>query len=365
MYKRRMTLTHLSDEDLITSLKSVCFEQRRLLGRLLLHLIEVDIRRLDRRSACSSMFDFCTRRLGMSESEACRRIAAAKLVKEFPCLLEYLENGDINLTALLLLRDHFTTNNVHDVVAAVRGKSKREVLELIAARAPKPDVLPTITPLPPTPAVSPSPAQETPPAGLEPLAPTRHRLELTVSDEIRAKLERARDLMSHTLSHGNLEAVLDKALDALLAKLEKDRPGDGIPADVRRAVFARDGEQCTFCDAHGERCQERRWLELDHIVPKAREGASDLQNLRVVCRAHNRLYAEQAFGREHVARRIYLRQRRREEDDALDVVRAALTSMGFRATEVRRTMTDAFPPDMGALPPKPEMIRIALRRLVP
>ena len=287
--------------------------------------------------------------------------------EEFPCLLDYLENGDISLTALLLLRDHFTTDNVHDVVAAARGKSKREVLELIAARAPKPDVLPTITPLPPTPSppAAPSPAPVTPPARIEPLAPTRHRLELTVSDEIRAKLERARDLISHSLSNGDLEAVLDKALDALLAKLEKDRPGDGIPADVRRAVFARDGEQCTFCDAHGDRCQERRWLELDHIVPKARGGESDAPNLRVLCRAHNQLYAEQVFGREHVARRIYLRQRRQEEDDALDVVRRALTNMGFRAAEVRRTMAEAFPPDVTTLPSKPEMIRIALSRLVP
>ena len=361
-----MTLAHLSDEDLLTSLESVCFEQRRLLGRLLLHLIEVDVRRLDRRSACSSMFDFCTRRLGMGESEACRRISAAKLVKEFPCLLDYLECGHINLTALLLLRDHFTTDNVHDIVAAARGKSKREVLELIAARAPKPDVLPTITPLPPAPTLpsSPSPAPETPQVRIEPLAPTRHRLELTVSDEIRAKLERARDLMSHGSSNGNLEAVLDKALDALLAKLEKDRPGDGIPTDVRRTVFARDGEQCTFCDAQGNRCRERRWLELDHIVPKARGGASDAANLRVVCRAHNQLYAEQAFGRDHVGRRIYLRQRRKEDDD-LEVVRGALTKMGFRATEVRRTMTEAFPPDAATLPPRPEMIRIALRLLVP
>ena len=361
-----MTLTHLSNEELLISLKSVCFEQRRLLGRLLLHLIEVDARRLHRRSACSSMFDFCTRRLGMSESEACRRIAAAKLVKAFPCLLDYLERGDINLTALLLLRDHFTTDNVHAVVAAVRGRSKREVLELIAARAPKPDVLPTITPLPraaSTPA-PPSPALVGAPARIDPLAPTRHRLELTVSDEIRAKLERARDLMSHR-SKGDLEAVLDKALDALLAKLEKDRPGDGIPVEVRRAVFARDGEQCTYRDAEGNRCQERRWLELDHIVPKARGGGSDASNLRVVCRAHNHLYAEHAFGREHVARQIYLRQRRNEDEDALEVVRRALTKMGFRSIDVRRAMTEAFPPATITLPPKPEMIRIALALLVP
>src|SRR5579872_6769892 len=142
-----MTLAHLSDEELLGSLTNVCFETRRLLGRLLLHLIEVEARRLDLRSACSSMFDFCIRRLGMSESEAFRRIDAARLVKRFPCLLEALERGDINLTTMLVLRDHFTTDNVYELVRAATGKTKREVQELVAARAPKPDVFPTITEL--------------------------------------------------------------------------------------------------------------------------------------------------------------------------------------------------------------------------
>ena len=70
-----MTLANLSDEDLLSSLSAVCFEARRALGRLLVHLIEVEERRLDLRLACSSLYDFCLRRLGFSESEAVRRIA--------------------------------------------------------------------------------------------------------------------------------------------------------------------------------------------------------------------------------------------------------------------------------------------------
>ncbi len=194
-----MTLTNLSDEELLTSLSAVYTETRRLLGRLLLHLIEVEARRLDLRSACSSLFDFCQRRLGMSESEAVRRIEAARLVRRFPTLLGYIERGEIHMTALLLLRHELTDDNIEELVAASAGKTKREVQELLAARAPKPDVLPTITAMPtPSPLQSPSPA----PASssrerLEPLAPSRHRLELTISTDVCAKLERARDLMSH------------------------------------------------------------------------------------------------------------------------------------------------------------------------
>ena len=79
-----MTLTNLSDAELLSSLSVVWVETRRLLGRLLLHLIEVEERRLDLRSACSSLYDFCQRRLGLSESAAVRRIEAARLVRRFP-----------------------------------------------------------------------------------------------------------------------------------------------------------------------------------------------------------------------------------------------------------------------------------------
>ena len=301
-----MTLANLSDEELLSSLSAVCFEARRLLGRLLLHLIEVETRRLDLRSACSSLFDFCQRRLGMSEGEAVRRIEAARLVKRFPSLLGHVERGEIHLTALCLLRDHFTDDNVHELIAAASGKTKRELQELLAARAPKADVLPTITALPAQPVSpsSPSPAQ-VPAARLEPLAPTRHRLELTVSDDVRAKLERARDLMSHRIRRNDLETVLDHALDALLAKLEKERVGDGIPRAVRREVFERDGERCTFTDDRGNRCPARADLEIDHIVPRARGGTNDAENLRVVCRA-----AQQAL------RRASLRPRSRGGADS-------------------------------------------------
>jgi hypothetical protein len=353
-----MSLSNLSDEEVLSSLSAVCVETRRLLGRLLLHLIEVEARDLHVKAACSSLYEFCQRRLAMSESEAFRRIDAAHLVRRFPSLLGYVERGEINLTALLLLRDHFTNDNVHRLVAAARGKTKREIQELLAAKAPKPDVLPTITALPlPAPSPSPSPARVTPPR-LEPLAPSRHRLELTVSGEVRAKLERARDLMSHRIRHNDLEAVLDHALDALLAKLEKERVGEGVPRAVRREVFERDGERCTFKDEQGNRCAARSDLELDHIVPPARGGTHDATNLRVVCGAHNRLYAEQAFGREHVERQIHLRQRRSNEP-TLDIARRALANLGFRSADIQRALGRALPPDTPP-PPMPELLRTAI-----
>ena len=69
-------------------------------------------RRLDLRAACSSMFDFCVRRLGMSEGAAYRRITAARLVRRFPCLLAVIERGELHLSTLVLLREHLNDTNV-------------------------------------------------------------------------------------------------------------------------------------------------------------------------------------------------------------------------------------------------------------
>jgi len=51
------------------------------------------------------------------------------------------------------------------------------------------------------------------------------------------------------------------------------------------------------------------YLEIDHIVPQAKGGKGTTDNLRVRCRAHNRLAAENEFGREHVERKIDERRR--------------------------------------------------------
>ncbi|MCA9726388.1 MAG: HNH endonuclease [Candidatus Eisenbacteria bacterium] len=76
-----------------------------------------------------------------------------------------------------------------------------------------------------------------------------------------------------------------------------------VPLRVRDQVFVRDGFQCTFVGPEG-RCPERRGLEIDHRDPVARGGTDDPANLRVLCRAHNQLMAERAFGAEFMRTRV-------------------------------------------------------------
>ena len=70
-----------------------------------------------------------------------------------------------------------------------------------------------------------------------------------------------------------------------------------VPASVKRAVWQRDGGRCTFVGDSGHRCASRTRLEYDHVEPVAAGGRATVKGLRLRCRAHNQLAAEQAFGR--------------------------------------------------------------------
>src|SRR5262249_37111753 len=178
-----MNLENLSNEELLSGLHALVGQGRILLARLLAYLGEVEERRLDLESACSSLWDFCVRRLGMGDDEACRRVAAARLIRQFPVALGMIERGEIHLTGLLLLRDHLTHDNQQELLSAAIHKTKSEILHLIAKRFPRADapclvqpltIAPT-TSLQDAPSAAPVSAEAPPPRTprIEPLSPER------------------------------------------------------------------------------------------------------------------------------------------------------------------------------------------------
>ena len=379
----------LSDEDLEKSLLEVSFQGHRLLAAQLVHLSEIEHRRRELEAGYSSLYDFCTRRLGMSNGEAYRRISACRLLRRFPSLVTPLARGDINLCAIVLLRDVLTDDNVDDVAERASNKTTRQVEELVARLAPKPDVPSRMRALPASaprtevmPFVDAAKPQQAPKntQRVVPLSEQRHRIEFTASTALRKKIERIADLMRHANPKGDLEMIFDRAADLLLAQLERKRLGktkrprkskgseDGIPQEVRRAVFERDGERCTYESPDGRRCEATTFLELDHVDAQANGGPHTLENLRVRCFPHNKLHAEKTFGRKHVEERIRFRQRKAHRvkeapvDDALEIARSGLVNLGYRDKEARRALSivgERHASDVEALTPE-TVIREAL-----
>ena len=313
-------LRSISDDELLHRLSELLKQSRRVDSELVAHIGEVDERRLYAREACSSMFAYCTEVLHLSEAESYFRIAVARAARRFPTLLVMLGDGRLHLSGIALLAPRLTEENCEEALARATHKSKRQIEELVAELAPKPDA-PTVIRKLPTPPAAPAvqlfPERVTPlvhtapPQKLEPLAPERYKVSFTASSELREKLERLQDLMD-----GDLAAVIEAAVTEKLERLEAKRYAETknprknlagtdtsaksryVPAAVRRAVSIRDGHRCAFVDKSGRRCTKRHALEFHHHDPFGRGGDHDPGQISLMCRVHNVYLAEREYGTE-------------------------------------------------------------------
>jgi hypothetical protein len=222
--------------------------------------------------ASPSMFAYCTEVLHLSEAEAYLRIAAARASREHPVLLEMLADGRLHLTAIARLAPHLTTENRDTLLERAAHKTKRQIEELVAELAPRPDV-PAMMRKVPTPQAPPASAisagSEAPaslrpwpdgvaaaedelrpdavasahlglrpddvpgpaasdrprPAVVEPLAPARYKVQFTASAALHDKLERLCALMRSSVPDGDLAAIIEQAVTEKLERLEARRFG--------------------------------------------------------------------------------------------------------------------------------------------
>jgi hypothetical protein len=69
--ERHSALTRLSDDDLLSEVKTLAAGERQATARLIAALAELDARRLYLGEGCSSLFTYCTEVLHLSEHAAC------------------------------------------------------------------------------------------------------------------------------------------------------------------------------------------------------------------------------------------------------------------------------------------------------
>ncbi len=177
----------------------------------------------------------------------------------------------------------------------------------------------------PAPNLVAAPPHRPPAPELRAVGEAQWSLRVTLDAEAKRDLETLTHLLAHKVPTGNLGAVLKEALRCAIQKHgvrkgalapaqrrtapePKEAPSrspsgrPAVPAEVRRQVWARDGGRCSFIAQDGTRCESRWQLELDHVVPWARGGSPTVDNLRLRCRGHNLLHADQVFGRDHMDR---------------------------------------------------------------
>ncbi len=372
----RFDLSQLSHEAVDIGFAQRVAKDRALTAELLAYLGEVGARGRHLKFGYSSLYDYCTKRFGMSEDVAKKRIRLARLARRHPALLGHVADGRIGLTALLMMSPVLFAAKPGEgdaLLAEASGKTNDEIARLLVARAPKPntptsiealatnDTAPAPAPTPaaptlfseeigaarpPVPSSSREAGQSTGPESraphaapsaaprthFAPLAPARFEFRTTLDEQTVAELREAAELLSHVIPNGDLGLVLARLVRVGLQQTRKQRQAEtdrprasrtaertaGIPESVVRQVYARDKGVCTFRGEDGHVCGSRWQVEIDHVVPRAKGGESTLDNLRLLCRAYNQHEAERVFGEGFMrGKRAWRMGRGRQADDSV------------------------------------------------
>jgi len=365
------SLSHLPDQTLLRNLSTLIAQDRVTTAELLAHLAEVDARKLYLPAGYPSMYLYCVHELRLCEQAAFKRIRAARAARRYPAILPALADGRLHLSTVVLLAPYLSPGTSDKLLCAAEHKTKPQIEQLLAERFPRSEVLSMVEALPsPRPSVERDPAEVARPTAqlspgtvgppieqehvqgsiedrgpqlspgtvalggnpaprskVVPIATERFAIQVTIGKTAHDKLRHAQALLSYRISAGDLAGVLERVLDLAITQLEKQkfaatskpRASQGrpinprtIPARVRRAVWQRDGGQCTFVSSAGHRCSARERLEFDHVDPVARGGQATVGTIRLRCRAHNQYAAECAFGAEFMRRKRQQARERRE-----------------------------------------------------
>lgn len=366
------SLTHLSDERLVLDTKRLIARDRATTASLIAHLAEIDRRKLYLPAGFASMFEYCVEELGMSEDQACNRIEVARKAREFPVLLAAIEDGRLSQSAIRELAPHLTAENASELIGQASRLRRHQLRLLLAQRLPQAEALRldggvialgqgaaeslAATHLSAHARIDPPPQNHA-----KPLSPNRFALDFTISSESHDRMRYFQSLVGVS----NLGSTFERLLEISIPRVEKQKFGAAtrprkrdkrspnpryIPMDVRRAVWMRDEGRCTFESDAGRRCTVSGRVEFDHVIPVARGGLASVENLRLLCRAHNQYEAERLMGADFM-------ERKRESNEK-DVV-AALRSLRARPAEAKAAAGHAMriAPDASL----EEQIRIALR----
>jgi hypothetical protein len=347
-------LKSISDSDLLSTTKRLASEERRIGIEVLHHLKEIDARKLFASLGFSSLFAYCITELGYSEGGAHRRISAMRLLRDVPEYEAKLERGEVTVATLSQVQSFlnqekkqfgkdYSLEEKTELLAKVEGKSFHQTERVLAT-------------------VSPQSARE---EKARPINEEETEIRFTASRELMTKMEKLRNLLGHkpeTQTYaGLIEELVNLGIKKLdpLEKAEKNRQKEKVKAErkntakeislvkaaaeepslppvevavpsndkmtndqkngenfrnvkvmsryisaaTKRSVWHRDGGRCTFVDSKtGRRCGSQHSLEYEHIQPFALGGRSNLENLKLLCPAHNRYAAIQVFGLQKMQR---------------------------------------------------------------
>lgn len=302
-----MDFTQISNSELIFRMEKLVRTERKITHLVLLHIAEIEDRKLFAEMGYDGMYAYLTRGLGYSEGSAYRRLQSARLLTQVPSVAQKIEEGHLNLTQLTQVQkclkesaktgEEISTERTLEVLSKLENKNSWETQRTLALEMDLPVVV-----------------REK----IQPQKDDSVRLEITLTQDQFAELETAKSLLSHICPDGSWSEVI-----ATLAKKFNHKkvsnpqnstrsaiargvsvgpqssrnktPRKYISIHYKRLLLNKARHHCEYQNPQtGQRCTSQYQLEVDHRQPLALGGNNELSNLRILCRTHNVLVAKHA-----------------------------------------------------------------------
>jgi hypothetical protein len=243
------TLEGLSTEALTDSAEKLALAEKRNVALLIAHIAEMSRRKAELECGYKNIFEYCVRKLHLSEGSVTLRLQVANVSRRFPQILVALAENRISLTVAGHLAPHLREDNVDKLLSDCAGMTKRTVEEYLVTLRPKPVFNPSIRKKPsprqesdkaraegqqettqegeqprkadPVPPVEETPSQPPPSASpnlLEPARPDTFNFRFSANGNFKAKFERLAEVLGIENPLKHMAEIFEQAVDISLEK---------------------------------------------------------------------------------------------------------------------------------------------------
>ena len=311
-----MNLKLMNDQSLLLEVKSAIAREKIATLHLLETFREVERRKLHLELGYASLFEFALKYAGLSEGSAHRRISAMRLMRDDADAKKQVESGALSVTNAARIysitrREKTTPDMKKEVIEKCLTKTQKRCESILQDYFPDAATFKERARL----------------IGDESL-----ELKFILGKELAGKLEKLKDYLSHQnperiplkifeiliraevvrqerkkgiVSATNLPAVnlaseseveTESTYTLKVSRSQKNPLNNlrihhrkSLSLTKRRVVYKRGNQRCEFPD-----CTSAHQLEIDHRRPLGCGGTDEVQNLRILYKAHHLLETEGA-----------------------------------------------------------------------
>ena len=309
-----MNLSKISNAELADRLKKLVHSERKITHIILLHILEIESRRIYAEAGYDSMLSYLIKFFGYSEASAYRRIQAARLLKTIPAAAGKLENGALNLSQLTQVQKCLKTavdmkqtkiepnsegktksypksaSDIAIILNKIENRNTFETNKILAFEFDQPIQTSQI---------------------IKPQKDESVRIEITLTKEQFENLQKSKSLLSHAVPNSSWNEVIDylakkfnksiqgkedlitqshTATKVKTSNTNKSQTRSYISIQTKRKLMKKANHSCEYINKTTQnKCGSKYQLQIDHIHPVAAGGLGNFENLQILCRTHNQL----------------------------------------------------------------------------